>query len=178
MAKKASRRLVIDTSVARAAGTEESTHPTGRNCREFLKAVLRVCHRLVMTGDLAEEWAKHQSSFTRKWRVQMFARKKQVSLETPPDASLDDVIGKLDVTHAERERMRKDCLLIEAALGSDKSVVSLEESVRELFAAASKTVRRLRQIVWVNPDRNQDQPVQWLQQGAEPERKRMLGRQA
>ena len=178
MAKKASRRLVIDTSVARAAGTEESTHPTGRNCREFLKAVLRVCHRLVMTADLAEEWAKHQSSFTRKWRVQMFARKKQVSPEPDPDASLDDAIGRLDVAHAERERMRKDCLLIEAALASDKSVVSLEESVRELFSAASRSVRALRQIVWVNPDRKQDQPLQWLEQGAHSEPKRMLGRQA
>ncbi len=175
MAAKTSRRLVIDTSVARAAGAEASIHPTGKNCREFLKAVLRLCHKFVMTPELSEEWAEHQSSFTRKWRLQMMARKKNVTLESDPDDSLDVAIGRLKTTDADREKMQKDGLLIEAALASDNSVVSLEESVRRLFAAASKSLRRLRQIVWVNPDREEERPLQWLEQGANPERQRMLG---
>jgi hypothetical protein len=178
MARKVSRRIVIDASVARAAGTEESVHPTGKNCREFLKSVLHVCHSLVMTPDLKAEWAKHQSSFTRKWRLQMMARKKHISLEVEPAHSIGDAIGKLDVADSERAKMGKDSLLIDAALASDKSVISLDDTVRGLFAAASKSLRELRQIVWVNPNREDEQPVQWLQQGAKPERKRMLGNRA
>ena len=72
MAKVPSRVLVIDSSIARAAG-DTSNHPTARNCCDFLQAVLDVCHRIALTDPLRDEWNKHQSRFARTWRVSMMA---------------------------------------------------------------------------------------------------------
>jgi hypothetical protein len=76
MPTKISRRLVIDASVARSSGGEAATYPTSKHCRDFLKATLKICHRVVMTPDIMEEWRAHQSGFARRWRVSMEARKK------------------------------------------------------------------------------------------------------
>lgn len=46
MAKVRSRSLVIDASVARAAGPREAVHPTARNCRDFLVIAGEICHRM------------------------------------------------------------------------------------------------------------------------------------
>ena len=94
MAKIASRRLVIDASVARAAG-DTSMHPTSRSCRDFLLAILEICHRFVMTQSIKEEWDKHQSGFARKWRVSMVARKKLVVVQVDEHHSLERQLSKL-----------------------------------------------------------------------------------
>lgn len=66
--------IVVDTSVARAAG--ESDHPVSSACRRFL-AVLRDGRiDLVMTDDLRLEWKRHRSTYTATWLVSMFARKR------------------------------------------------------------------------------------------------------
>jgi hypothetical protein len=44
-----SRCLVVDASIARAAGSLESKHPTGALCRNFLMAIRSVCHRIGWT---------------------------------------------------------------------------------------------------------------------------------
>jgi hypothetical protein len=175
MAKKASRRLVIDASVARASGGEHSKHPTGRRCRDFLNAVLSNNHRLVMTPEISTEWAEHASSFTRKWRVRMYARKRVDHVNPDTDAVLRRQTERLDADPADIKYMLKDLRLIEAAKATDQTVSSRDERVRALFMRASRSVSALRSIVWVNPDRPDENPVDWLQQGAKPEQKRMLG---
>src|SRR5215471_15279536 len=77
-----SKRLVIDASVARAAGGEDADSPTAKYCRDFLKAVLSICHHVVMTPEISEEWKQHQSRFTSQWRVSMEARKKVERIES------------------------------------------------------------------------------------------------
>jgi hypothetical protein len=75
-----SKLLVIDASVAHAAGW--SDHPDSSAGRHFLRAVLDVCHQMVLTPEVAEEWRRHQSKYTRTWRTEMYARKKVRSLGT------------------------------------------------------------------------------------------------
>ncbi len=60
MAKIRSRLLVVDASIASAAG-DVSTHPTSRRCRDFLLAIREICHQIVMTAPIQQEWDKHQS---------------------------------------------------------------------------------------------------------------------
>ena len=88
VAKVRSRVLVIDASIAKAAG-EISMHPTSRNCREFLQAVLKLCHRMAMTEAIQAEWNKHQTRFARGWRTSMVARRKLEFIE----------IASLQVSH-------------------------------------------------------------------------------
>jgi hypothetical protein len=73
MAKTTSRRLVIDADVARSAGGEQATHPRSKHCRDFPRAVLEICHRLVLTPLTGDEWKRHRSRFAATWLGQMYA---------------------------------------------------------------------------------------------------------
>jgi len=75
VAKGVSKRLVIDASVARSSGGEDATYPTSVHCRDFLQAVLDICHKFVMTPDIKQEWDKHQSIFALRWRRRMVANR-------------------------------------------------------------------------------------------------------
>jgi hypothetical protein len=177
-AKKAkkSKRLVIDASVAHAAGPERAEHPTAKRCRDFLKTVLEVCHRVAMTEAIRDEWNKHQSGFSRKWRTEMMSRRKVVDLETTGQAAVCEKLLATAESGTAREAMDKDFLLLEAALHADFIVISLDKKVRNLFSAGARRVGEIRDIAWVNPDGDEAETVEsWLQKGADPKRSGTLG---
>jgi hypothetical protein len=60
--------------------------------------------------------------------------------------------------------------LIELALGTDKIIVSLDETAREAFRKASQSVADLRSIFWVNPTLPEDKALEWLKDKAHKER--------
>jgi hypothetical protein len=157
-----SRRLVIDASVARASG--QTVHPASRRCREFLSAVLKICHRAAITRELAAEWDKHQSQFARIWRAEMRSRGKIVDL---PDVTDEEFRGQVDL---DSPGVRKDLHLIEAALATDKLIVSLDERARIRF-----TIEATADIVWVNAVAVGGHAVYWLKSGAKPLKKWKLG---
>lgn len=175
MVEKVSKLLVIDASVARAAGGESAIGKS-KDCRDFLLAVLDISHRVVMTRDIRKEWDKHQSNFAQTWLRTMVAKKKLVYRN---DIVINDELwkGVEDFTEFDnqREAMIKDLLLIEAALVTDKIIVSLDEIVRKLFDRAAEQVEELRNIVWVNPAKPEEQVISWLESGAAAELERMLG---
>ena len=175
MRTRDSKRLVIDTDVARAAGSETATHPRAENCRDFLNAVLSLSHRIVMTEKINNEWKNHQSRFARRWRVSMDARKKIERINPPENEELQDKVTNTTSDENEIEAMEKDFHLLQTALATDRTVISLDETIRGLFKRASQEVGEIRGIIWVNPDRTaEEQPIAWLQNGAPTEAERRL----
>jgi hypothetical protein len=175
MRAKVSRRLVIDASVARAAGGADAAYPLPKQCRDFLKTMLVVCHRVVLTRAVSAEWKKHESVFAREWRAAMVARKKLLLLDVPEDADLRDAIDSAAETERGRRSMLKDAHLVEAAQVTDRTVVSLDDAVRGLFGAASRRVSSLKTVVWANPSREAEACSTWLEDGAPPHAHRRLG---
>ena len=170
-----SKRLVIDTDVAQAAGSETATHPRAKHCRDFLQEVLLLGHSVVMTQEISNEWKRHRSSFARRWRVSMDARKKVYRVNAPVDEELRNKIEKTATNQDEIEDMQKDFHLLEAAWATDQTIISLEEIIRQLFARAAQRVGEIRDIVWVNPERTEEEePLVWLQNGAPPDDHRKL----
>ncbi|MEO7327060.1 MAG: hypothetical protein ABI193_00675 [Minicystis sp.] len=169
-----SRQLVIDASVARSAGGEDATFPLSKQCRDFLQTTLVVCRRAVFTTLVYEEWKRHQSRFARKWRLAMVARKKISLIEVPEDTALRAQIDHVASDERARLAMSKDAHLIEAACATDFTVVSLDETVRRLFAKAAPGVRPLQPIIWANPDREVEGCSTWLRSGAPPDEHRRL----
>ena len=53
--------------------------------------------------------------------------------------------------------MRKDFHLLEAAWATDQTIISLDETIRQLFARAAQRVGEIRDIVWVNPERTEEE---------------------
>jgi hypothetical protein len=176
MAKKISKVLVIDASVARAAGPENATHPTAKYCRDFLNDTLEICHRVAMTPEISQEWRTHQSSYAKKWLTRMYGKKKVDYRTLAPDSlSIENIAGAQD-TERDREAVIKDMHLIQAALSLDKLIVTLDENARTLFSKASGNNSMLRELVWVNPTHQDINPTKWLQNGAPVEKELMLGR--
>jgi hypothetical protein len=173
-----SKRLVIDADVLRASGGEKATHPRAKGCRDFLQEVLSLCHRVVMTPEIGKEWRKHRSDFVREWRFSMEARKKVCRVEPPANEVLLDKIEKTATNEKALEDMQKDFHLLEAAMATDQTVISLEKTVRKHFTQAAQRVGEIRDIVWVNPERTEEQPLPWLRDGAPPEAHRQLRNQS
>ncbi|MEQ9669765.1 hypothetical protein [Coleofasciculus sp. G2-EDA-02] len=177
VAKGVSKQLVIDASVARSSGGEDATYPTSVHCRDFLQAVLDICHKVVMTPDIKQEWDKHQSTFALRWRRRMVAKGKFVFLNVPLDKELWDKIDQIAATNRQRAEMFKDLRLLEAAIATDKTVISLDDNTaRTFFSQAAVEINALKEIVWVNPDKVEEEtPIEWLERGAKPESDRLLG---
>ncbi|MEK6301860.1 MAG: hypothetical protein AABO41_14205 [Acidobacteriota bacterium] len=141
-------------------------------------AVLTICHRIVMSAELTEEWDRHQSNFARTWRVSMVARKKLKRIDPAQNASLRARILKTTTKKKDQQAAEKDFHLIEAALDADGIVVSLDETARRAFAAAASQVRELGVLVWANPINESEECGDWLEAGAPVEKSRQLGHEA
>lgn len=172
---RVSKRLVIDATIVRAAGGEDAVHPTSKRCRDFLIDVLTICHHAIMPPELREEWKEHQSKFTRRWRRQMTGKKKLHGGAIQRNDQLRDSIANAIHDPTPREAAQKDAHLIEAALVGNQIVVSLDERAREAFSTASRDVRVLTGIVWVNPSKPDEDATAWLHTGAPDDAHRKLG---
>lgn len=115
MAVRISKILVVDASIVRAAG--ETGHPISSATRQFLNWVLEICHRVVLTAEIREEWARHESKISRRWRVAMYARRKVIELRIPIDEEFRERLSRPGRSPERRVGVLKDLHLIEAALG-------------------------------------------------------------
>jgi hypothetical protein len=95
-------------------------------------------------------------------------------VDLDPDAVLRKQIADTATDDESREAMLKDCRLLEAALTTDRSVVSLDETARHLFVNAARSVPQIRRLVWVNPTVPAERAENWLERGARPDEHRHL----
>jgi hypothetical protein len=168
--------LVVDASVAGAAGSPESKHRTGRLCRDFLLGIRSVCHRIAWTDTIRAEWDKHASLFATQWRVSMLQLRKLQPLKHTEASLIGETIKeRCDDAHI-FAIVLKDCHLVEAALATDRRIASLDEQVRDHLRNLAAAIKDLRPIVWVNPAIAEDATVDWLEKGAPSERQRRLRR--
>lgn len=172
MTRKMSRRIVIDASVARSAGTTEE-HPTSRRCRQFLGAVLEICHHMVFTEEVEQEWKKHRSPFAIRWQATMESKRKVDRIT----AQLDIRPGILSAltTEARRAAMLKDAHLVAAAMASDGVIASGDKKARSYFAKIAPQVEGLGKVAWVDVGYSDDDALKWAEAGARTETGRRLG---
>jgi hypothetical protein len=174
--KKAPKCLVIDTDIARAAGGGNTQREPSKSCRVFMDTMLdHTQHKVVLTRAIQEEWNKHQSLTTLSWRATMIAQKRVCLIRAPADDDLRSKVEQCASSENKREAMFKDIHLVEAALQAAKIVISMDETVRQCFREVTHKIRPLAFIAWVNPCISEETPIDWLQNGAELERERLLG---
>lgn len=159
-----SRRIVVDTNVARSAS--ESQHPISDACRQALETMQAEQHRVVLSATQYQEWQKHQSGFSKRWLLQMISKKLHVLLNPEPDSGLTDLIYRLDCNEKAQAEMLKDVHLLENALATDDAVVSQETNVLGLFTTHANALSIPRRVAWVHPVTHVPACVKWLQDGA------------
>ena len=147
MSKVSSRLLVIDASVARAAG--ETRHPVSSACRNNLCAILSICHRMVATRQIDAEWKRHASRYSRKWRRFMAGRGKIVPL-TPKKLP----VGIAAISGDDKVAIEKDLHLMEAANAADHIIITGDDSLREAILRAKKGAGLFAMFKWINPVRD------------------------
>jgi predicted nucleic acid-binding protein len=171
MVRKKAKRFVIDASIARAAGITE--HPTSKVCRDLLERVLDICHLMVITPEISREWKKEESIYASAWKSTMIAMKKTCYSCEVNDESLRSEVEKAASDEKSLEIMLNDVHLIEAALKADRIIISLDDEARKLFSKLAKKVKRLKQVLWINPE-NAD-AIKWLIKGATLKSEHRLG---
>ena len=175
---KLPKRLVIDANIARSAGGKQTQDEVSKGCRDFLMVMRDVTkHKVVTTEAILAEWYKHQSRFTLHWLTSMQKKGRVVDVDIPTKGKLRSRVTNTTSSIASRKAMLKDIHLVEAAFHTDKIVVSMDETVRNCFHEATKKINALTQIAWVNPCKSEETPLEWLKDGAELERERLLGYQ-
>jgi hypothetical protein len=129
---------------------------------------------MVMTPALKREWKKHASRYAKTWRTSMFARKK---IDWPPVAVREDLLDKAcgALSTAQHPVLTKDWLLVEAALATDGTIISNDQEAKGCLEQVASTVGEIKDIVWVDPTEETGTRL-WLQNGAEAEAKKKIGR--
>jgi hypothetical protein len=168
--------LVIDASIAEAAGTSERGHPNAARCRAFLVAVRSICHRMAWSEAIVAEWNKHTRDFAAQWLVSMRNLRKLRRVQHEMLQELREAIQEHSKNRNVVERMLKDVHLVEAALATDRRVASWDDNARGHFSRLAASFAPLRSIMWVNPVTESEQAIEWLEQGAPDERGRRLKR--
>ena len=167
--------IVVDASIARAAGPVGSRHPTSAHCRDFLRALRGAGHRLAWSEAIRLEWDKHQSTFTLEWRLSMARLGKLRPVTDEQDEELRTAIEEHSKDKNVVTILLKDAHLIEAAFATDSRVASLDDTVRGHFRQLAAALDSLRAILWVNPANEDEQVVSWLEKGAPAHSTRRLG---
>jgi hypothetical protein len=155
MKTKYSKRLVIDTNVLINAGNLNNPTLISKNIREFLLNILEICHRVVVTKKILEEWNNHSSIFSRRWRVSMESKDKVITLDSFEHEKLKNKISSENVrenfSKKDKEAILKDFILIEAALETDKIIISLDTTAEDICSNLSN-IAQLQTIKWLKPE--------------------------
>jgi len=166
MAKMPSKVLVVDASVLRSAGAMDKTDQRSQKSRQFLLGMRRICHRALLTPEIKEEWDKHQSSFSKEWRVSMTNLQKIVKTTINGDDELRRQITAASPSRHIEQLLIKDVRLIEGALAADLIIVSLDDKARKHFSDISIQISMLKRISWINPNVKSNQYIKWMEEGA------------
>jgi predicted nucleic acid-binding protein len=162
---RAKLQIVIDASVARAAG-DVSMHPVSKNCRETLQALSNSELDIATCSALASEWKKHQSNYSRLWLISMIARGRFNCLPVEPiNHDFRKCIGDNAETEKCADTMEKDAHLVEIALQTGKRIIALDETVRNLYKSLSRHHPPIRPVLWANPTIDDDLTVEWISGG-------------
>jgi hypothetical protein len=157
-----SRRIVLDASVARGAG--EKSHPFSVRCRDILLTMLAAGHRLVVTRDLQLEWEKHASRTSIRWKALMASKGRLVAVDEVADLGFE--IDELEHGHC-AHRIGKDLLILRAAVGADRAVVSADARLLESILCELSSMPIVGGIAWGQPsDEGELDCITWLAAGA------------
>lgn len=166
--------IVADACLALDAGSKSPPKERGARVRILLTAVLDGDYSAGFTDELWREWRKHAALFARRWLVTMQSRRKVKKLSPAPNFGLKARALATAPTESIHDEMEKDWHLCEAALDTDRTVASSDDTARSYFATASASVAALKPIVWVNPAT--EDLGDWMDRGAPDEVDRRLGR--
>jgi len=166
MLKPNRKRIVVDADIV-------SVNQCSKDCRKFMNDILEICHHVVLSKPISTEWKNHQVKYYIGWRSTMAARKKQCFIQSEQYPNIKtQIISAISVKPEKYQiSVLKDFHLIDAALATDKIIISLDNKARDAYSKLSAQVKELKQITWLNPDTvSINEITDWLDKGAKPKK--------
>ena len=161
--------IIVDTSVARACGRGHIyANSPAPQCVNALAAISNGNMMTAMSRDLKEEWHRHAGPYARRWLGNMIARKRFAVVNDSWGGESLVVSEVQGFSDKKRLAVLKDLHLVSLAMLTDKRILSLDDSQKELLAVVASKVKVLRSIHWANPKNVETQ--RWLLAGAGDEK--------
>lgn len=168
------RRLVVDADIVAAATAH--VNPRSVQCTTLLATILATRHVVTLPPFLREEWERRFPRASHIWLTAMYARRLVHEPELNPNRGVAGALARLPFHPDIVAIVVKDAHLLEAALATDRIVLSMDETAYYHFCDAAATLSQIRPVMWANPERAADDCITWLTTGAKPETKRRIGR--
>lgn len=165
--------VVVDASIARACGT--SGTPPSPDCAAVLAAVLAGHCNGHLSSELRAEWSKHKSRYFNRWWKVMTSRRR---IEPRRLTKLEALIGRLHDeanTPAQASAMIKDAHLAQGGIEHEGRILSLDDTVRHLFASVAQKIPELAPVLWANPAKPAEKVLPWIEAHVPEDAKRRLG---
>ncbi|MFA4839198.1 MAG: hypothetical protein WC703_06975 [Candidatus Neomarinimicrobiota bacterium] len=149
MTEGTSRVLVVDSSVIQSAGSS----PT--SCRKALEDILAICHHVVLTEKILEEWNRHFTNYSLNWYFDMTSRGKTDPKNETELGELQQKLSTIPIDEDIRNILKKDLLLIEAACSADGIIVTCDDRFKNHFNNHRESLGFNKEIIWINPVRQE-----------------------
>jgi hypothetical protein len=109
--------------------------------------ILEICHHVVITDEMIDEWRRHPSRFMRKWRLNMAGRHKP--LQSIGHVSLGLKLGRF--SQKDRAAIEKDLHLLEVAKAADGIIITRDASLWRALGSTPEGQKLRRTFKWFNP---------------------------
>lgn len=139
-------KLVIDADIARSSGLTE--HPVSSGSRDMLDLVYTTASEAYFCRTLLDEWNKHQSKYTRMWRVKMYSAKR-IKIVRHTDATKQ--VLSLIPECAKQKAAIKDSHLIDTSNASGKIIISNDDTARNAFSSLLAGNGLISGVYWMSP---------------------------
>jgi hypothetical protein len=164
--------IIVDTSVARACGSETSTDATAAGCRDALKSIEKADISVVICPPLLKEWKSAKATrYARQWLTDMVSRARFVAVEPEQHSELRRQVRTL--SGPDQAAAMKDLFLMESALECGQRVLSRDDAMRRIMSAIARDLDEVAGVHWVNP--GHAGASAWLDEGAPDAAEHALG---
>ncbi|GAB6285832.1 MAG: hypothetical protein STSR0009_20330 [Methanoregula sp.] len=166
--------FVVDACVACSMGGPEALDPISKNCRHTLMEIFSKYHTIAISDKILEEYKRNGSRFFRDWLISMISKSRFKDVNGCENQELRDRIKQnICIKHKIIEEQQaiikivfKDVHLLEAALVTDKFIISNDSRSRNHLVRLMKTDDKLLGlaiIYWVISD---EILIEWLKTDA------------
>lgn len=173
MPKLRTKKIVVDTNVARSAGSTDDAS-SSLHSRKALLAILERRLTLVLSPCFETEWKRHESRFSHSWRVNMQQRGLIFWVDENEFAVLGRRIEEIEDRAFPKKALLKDLHVFACALATNRVIVSNESRLKRHLIRLGSLESRVLLILWASPIVEGDACSGWLRGGAKHERARLL----
>ena len=160
--------LIIDSCIFGMVGDKNKADYKNRACRMFLEKLHNIIENtkhiyIVVNNAIKSDRNRHVTRYSSRWLKKIAGRRKLKVVEETNKKQINDVIAGLQLREKCIDAMRKDAFLICTALACDGSIISSDDTARNLFSCIISEMKTIGELCWINPLIEEESPLMWIE---------------